>query len=126
MITLPPLSTDAWINAVCLYNNFVLSRYVTQDMAEICGSVFDTPGMKTFILFMFVYSASRNIQVATVMTIGIVIMNMMLARNSACYSIDDRYDENYIGVGFWTNIVPTNTNPFSAHKTDLGNFSFRK
>jgi len=107
MLTLPPLTSNKWIDVACLYNNFFLSRYVSHDIDAICGSIYDTPAMKTLILFMFAFSATRDIQVATVVTVIIVIINTMLTLNSSCRPSEDDMIEDDLGSGFWASAVPT-------------------
>jgi hypothetical protein len=82
---LPAFGSKPWVDALVTYTNFFLSRYVSQDIAMLCGSVFDTPGFKTLTLFGIMYGATRNIRLATIFTVVLLILNLFMANNKQCH-----------------------------------------
>lgn len=64
--------------------------------------MFDTPGIKTVILFVFLYSATRDIQLATILTFGVVGLNYAMSQSDMCYALEDKNAQDFLGNGFWT------------------------
>jgi hypothetical protein len=100
-VNFPGLFAKEWMDAIVLYNNFFLSRYIARDISLICGSVFDQPGAKTLILFVFVYSATRNIQSATLATFVILVANYWMSSSKVCYPVAEKSESDALGMGFW-------------------------
>ena len=72
------------LDALLLYFNFFLSRYVGNDVQYLCGNMFDTPVAKTVILFAIMYSGSRDVKVALVMTAVCLTFQYVMSRCVQC------------------------------------------
>ena len=89
------------LDAFLLYFTFFLSRYPGNDIQYLCGSLFDTPVAKTVILFAIMYSGSRDIKVAVIMTAVFLTFQYVLSRCAKCTPYVDKNKHSKTEKSMW-------------------------
>jgi hypothetical protein len=84
-----------YFDAIAAYVAYFFSRYVGNDVQLLCGSVLDTPFMKTFTLFCVLYLAGgKNVKIALTMTIVFLLFQFFLSKNQNCGPYTDKTNVN--------------------------------
>ena len=96
-----PLSGKPYLDAILLYFSFFLSRYPGNDIQVLCGNMFDTPLAKTLIVFVIMYSGSRDIHVAILMTLVCLGFQYYLSKCESCGPYVDKTKMKNVQKGVW-------------------------
>ena len=99
---LPPFS-EKYVESFCAYLSYFGSRYISADIAVLCGASFDHPIAKTFILFCIMYQASKDVRIAAAMTVFFLGFQFVLSRTKGCVPYADKTGANKIDTStyFW-------------------------
>ncbi len=102
-LTLPTYGKP-YLDALLLYFSFFLSRYPGNDVQVLCGNVFDTALAKTVILFAIMYSGSRDVRVALVMTGIFLSLHYVLSKCEGCGPYADKTKHDKVRKGMWVSV----------------------
>lgn len=101
IVSILPDNPKPWIDGLIIYNSFFLSRYVGNDIQNLCGSFFDRPLPKTLILFVVVYSGSRNVGASIVLTMILICIQWLMSNKEDCKPYKERNYKSSINKNIW-------------------------
>jgi hypothetical protein len=106
-VSLVGSSPKPWIDGLIMYNSFFLSRYVGNDIQNLCGNMFDRPLPKTLILFVVMYTGSRNVAVSIVLTILLIGVQYVMTNKEECKPYKERNYKSSINKNIWVEPAAT-------------------
>lgn len=101
VISAIPTSPKVWIDGLVIYNSFFLSRYVGNDIQNMCGSFFDAAIPKSIILYIVIYAGSRNVVVSLVIGTIMLFMQWWMSRKQQCMPYKERSSKTPMVKNLW-------------------------
>ncbi len=98
---MPTFMSKPYVDSLAIYTYLFLGRYVANDIGMLCGSLFDTAGGKTIILFMVFFGSARNIRLATLLTVIALGANMIMSQHKQCKPYSAKKFDHGMNAGFW-------------------------
>lgn len=78
--------------AIVAYMGYFASRYVGNDIQNICGNLLDTPVAKTFTLFCIMFQATDNLNLSITMTIVFLLIQYVMSITPQCGKYIEKTD----------------------------------
>jgi hypothetical protein len=87
-----------FINAAVAYFAFFGSRFVGNDIQVTCGSLLDTPLLKTVTLLAIMFQATQDLKAAIVCTGAVMVAHYLASTFPQCGPYKDKVSAKHVDI----------------------------